>query len=76
MAKKKQTEETVVENMTDEELIADLATLSDFSPNIIIGHSGQYSGSLGGAALNTNDLRVLQGLPPIEHLEPATVAVE
>ena len=25
---------------------------------------------------NTNDLRVLQGLPQIEHLEPATVIVE
>ena len=24
-------------------------------------------------AYNTHDLRVLQGLPPIEHLEPATV---
>lgn len=25
---------------------------------------------------NTNDLRVLQGLPQIEHLEPATVVID
>jgi len=67
MAKKKQTKETVVE-LTE--------SLADFSPAIVIAPHGTYSGSLGGNALNTNDLRVLQGLPPIEHLKPATVAVE
>lgn len=61
MAKKKQAEEAVVE-------LAE--SLADFSPAI------EEAISTPQRAYNTNDLRVLQGLPQIEHLEPATVVVE